>query len=95
MPFYEKNVNLLHTSHTKIFLVLFIVGFLLVCINISGFILPLRSQEIYRLYEGTTWQIDLSEQQVWDIAKNTSVDRKQYLINVNNAVDRGVVHYWG
>ena len=73
----------------------FIIGIILVCINVSGFFLPLRSPDVYQLNAGTNFQIDLTEQQVWDVVQNTSIQRKQYLININSAVDRGVVHYWG
>ena len=39
--------------------------------------------------------ITLHYHEVLNIMDNTSVPRKQYLINVNNAVNQGMVHCWG
>jgi hypothetical protein len=79
----------------KIIRILFIFGIILACINVSGFFLPLRSPDVYQLNNGTNFQIDLTEQQVWVVAQNTSLERKQYLIEVNSAIHRGVAQYWG
>lgn len=81
----------------KIFIVFFIIGIILICINVSGFFLPLRSPDVYQQLTkfNKNQGITLTEQQVWDVVKNTTMDRKQYLINVNNAVNMGVAYYWG
>jgi hypothetical protein len=82
----------------KISLFLFIIGIILVCINVAGFFLPLRSPELYQLNQlnpDTKHDIILTEQQVQDVIKNNTMDRKQYLINVNSAVNQGVANYWG
>ena len=81
----------------KILLFFFIIGIILVSINVSGFFLPLRSPDVYQQLTryGTNESITLTEKQVMDIVKNTSMDRKQYLVNVNNAVNMGVAYYWG
>jgi len=60
----------------KILLFLFIIGLILLCINISGLYLPLRSPDVYQLNAGTNFQINLTEQQVWDVVQNTSIGRK-------------------
>lgn len=79
----------------KIFIVFFIMGIILIGINISGFFLPSRSHDIYQINYGTKMAASLSYQEVSEIIQNTSVPRKQYLINVNNAVNQGMAHYWG
>jgi hypothetical protein len=81
----------------KLALLFFIIGIILISINISGFFIPLRSPDVYHQLTryGTNQSITLTEQQVWDIVKNTSMDRKQYLINVNSAINNGVAYYWG
>lgn len=80
----------------KIFILSFVIGIILFGINIIGFFLPLRSDDVYKLNSSFRPQgIHLTEQQVLDIVENTSIERKQYLINVNNAVNDGVAYYWG
>jgi hypothetical protein len=78
-----------------IYLIFFIVGIILLCITIFGYFTPLRSPDVYQLNRGTLFEIDLTEKDAWDIIQNTCVGRKQYIINVNSAVDRSVTHYWG
>jgi len=77
----------------KIIIIFFIAGFLLLCINITGFFIPLRSPDISQL-NNTQFGININEQQVFDVVENTSIDRESYIINVNDAIHSGVAHYW-
>jgi len=79
----------------KIILFFFIIGIILIGINLSSFFLPSRSPEVYELNQGTKMGASLSYQEVSDIIQNTSVPRKQYLININHAVNQGMATYWG
>lgn len=78
----------------KLFTFYFVVGIILLCINISGFFIPLRSPDVYLLNANTSMGIEWTEQQVFEVIQNTSMERKLYITNVNTAIHKGMTNYW-
>jgi hypothetical protein len=73
----------------------FIVGTLLLTINVYGQLTSLRNPEIFT--EQKVFfknDIVLTEDQVYAITNTAIGDRKVYVKNVNVAVNQGVAHYW-
>ena len=80
---------------TKIVLrVCFVIGAVLVVINMYGLFSSLRNDEIYE--ENTYFKNDiiLTEEQVFDAINAEIDDKKLYVIEVNQAISDGIAHYW-
>jgi hypothetical protein len=78
-----------------IVLILFIIGIALIFINFAGFFISLRSPEVYQIpiQNGSDTIRIMDENKVIDIIDNTCVTNEQYVINVNNAIHRGMASY--
>ena len=83
----------------KVFLIIaekssFYLGFCLFVINIIGLFISLRNESIYQEPTGFVDDITLSEQEFYHRIKKTVIDKKEYITNLNEAVNRGIAHYW-
>lgn len=86
-------------SILKVFLIIaekssFYLGFCLFVINIIGLFISLRNESIYQEPTGFVDDITLSEQEFYHRIKKTVIDKKEYITNLNEAVNRGIAHYW-
>jgi hypothetical protein len=74
---------------------LFCLGFFLFITNIIGLFISLRNESIYQ--EKNTYfanDIVLTEKEFYDRINKTTIDKKEYITNLNQAVNQGVAKYW-
>jgi len=74
---------------------LFYLGFCLFIINIIGLFISLRNESIYQ--EKNTYfanDIILTEKEFYHRINKVVIDKKEYITNLNEAVNQGVAHYW-
>ena len=74
--------------------ILFYLGFCLFIINISGLFISLRNESIYQEKTGFTDDINLTEKELYHRINKTVIDKKEYITNLNEAVNQGIAHYW-
>jgi hypothetical protein len=84
----------------KIFLILtvkslFYLGFCLFIINIVGLFISLRNESIYQ-EKNTAFVNDiiLTETEFYDRINKEVIDKKEYIANLNEAVNQGIAKYW-
>lgn len=70
--------------------ILFILGVGLLIINIAGLFISLRNESIYQEKAG----INLTETQMYQMINEPVNNRKEYITNLNDAVHKGIAHYW-
>jgi hypothetical protein len=70
--------------------ILFYLGFCLFIINIIGLFISLRNESIYQEKSG----IHLTEKELYHRINKTVIDKKEYITNLNEAVNQGIAHYW-
>ncbi len=70
--------------------ILFCLGFCLFIINIIGLFISLRNESIYQEKSG----IHLTEKELYHSINKTVMDKKEYITNLNEAVNQGIAHYW-
>ena len=70
--------------------ILFILGFCLLIINIIGLFISLRNESIYKEKAG----INLTEKELYQRINKTVTDKKEYITHLNEAVHKGIAHYW-
>jgi len=70
--------------------ILFYLGFCLLIINIIGLFISLRNESIYQEKAG----IHLTEKELYHRINKTVIDKKEYIANLNEAVNQGIAHYW-
>lgn len=74
---------------------LFYLGFFLFIINIIGLFISLRNESIYQ--EKNTFftnDIILTEKEFYDRINKAVIDKKEYITNLNEAVNQGIAKYW-
>ena len=74
---------------------LFYHGFFLFIINIIGLFISLRNESIYQ--EKNTFftnDIILTEKEFYDRINKAVIDKKEYITNLNEAVNQGIAKYW-
>jgi hypothetical protein len=84
----------------KIFLTLaekslFCLGCCLFAVNIAGLFISLRNESIYQ--EKQTHfanDIILTEKELYHRINKSVIDKKEYIANLNKAVNQGIAHYW-
>jgi hypothetical protein len=59
-------------------------------INIAGIFISLRNESIYQEKAG----INLTETELYQRINKTVNNRKKYITNLNEAVHKGIAHYW-
>jgi hypothetical protein len=70
--------------------ILFFLGVGLFIINIGGLFISLRNDSIYQEKAG----INLTEKELYQRINKTVTDKKEYITKLNEAVHRGIAHYW-
>jgi len=77
----------------KISLIAF--GIILICLNIAGFFIPLRNDDIYQEAK-TLYKNDIiySYDEVLEIISHKEMSDEKFLEKANDAVNKGVAHYW-
>ena len=73
---------------------LFYLGFFLFIINIIGLFISLRNESIYQ--EKNTFfanDIILTEKEFYDRINKEVIDKKEYITNLNEAVNQGIAKY--
>jgi hypothetical protein len=73
---------------------LFYLGFCLFVINIIGLFISLRNESIYQVRTGFADDIILTEKELYHRINKPVIDKKEYITNLNEAVNRGIAHYW-
>jgi len=74
--------------------ILFYLGFCLFIINIIGLFISLRNESIYQENTGFADDINLTEKELYHRVNKTVIDKKEYITNLNEAVNHGIAHYW-
>ncbi len=74
--------------------ILFYLGFCLFIINIIGLFISLRNESIYQENTGFADDINLTEKELYHRINKTVIDKKEYITNLNEAVNNGIAHYW-
>ena len=74
---------------------LFYLGFFLFIINIIGLFISLRNESIYQ-EKNTSFANDiiLTEKEFYDRINKAVIDKKEYITNLNEAVNQGIAKYW-
>jgi hypothetical protein len=70
--------------------ILFFLGVGLFIMNIAGLSISLRNESIYKERAG----INLTEKELYQRINEPVNYRKEYITNLNEAVHRGIAHYW-
>ncbi len=70
--------------------ILFFLGVGLLIINIAGLFISLRNESIYKERVG----INLTEEELYQWINKPDTNRKEYIKNLNEAVHKGIAHYW-
>ncbi len=70
--------------------ILFFLGIVLLIINIAGLFISLRNESIYKERAG----INLTEKELYQRINETVNNKKEYITNLNEAVHKGIAHYW-
>ena len=73
---------------------LFCLGLCLFVINIIGLFISLRNESIYKEHTGFTDDIILSEKELYHRINKAVINKKEYILNLNEAVNQGIAHYW-
>ena len=73
---------------------LFLIGIILMIINIAGLFTSLRNPEIFTEDTFFDEDITLTEHQVFYIISERDESDEEYAIKINNAVHKGLAHYW-
>jgi len=76
-------------------IVLSLVGIFLLGLNLFGLFKSLRNNDIYK--ETRTYfknDINLTEEQLLERLKISKESDKEFIINVNEAINNGIAHYW-
>jgi len=75
--------------------IFFLIGLLLIVINIYGLFIPLRNDEIYSEKKiSNNNSIILTEKQLWHKINSDTSDIRAYIKLLNTAVHNGIAHYW-
>ncbi len=80
----------------KIITRLFLIGLILIGLNITGFFVPLRNPDIYQ-EPNTPFKDDitLAEKQLYEIIeKKEDESNEKYVVRLNEAINKGIAHYW-
>jgi hypothetical protein len=74
---------------------LFFLGFFLFIINTIGLFISLRNDSIYQ-EKNITFANDiiLTEKEFYNRINKAIIDRKEYITNLNEAVNQGIAKYW-
>ena len=74
---------------------LFYLGFCLFIINLFGLFISLRNESIYQ-EKNTSFANDiiLTEKEFYDRINKAVIDKKEYITNLNEAVNQGIAKYW-
>ena len=72
----------------------FYLGLFLFAINILGLFIPLRNESIYQQRTGFADDIILTEQELYHQINQPVIEKKEYITNLNKAVNQGIAHYW-
>ena len=73
---------------------LFFFGFCLFIINLIGLFIPLRNDSIYQERTGHVDDIILTEKEFYHQINKKIIDQKEYVINLNDTVSKGIALYW-
>ena len=85
------------TFYKELKIILFIVGILLLLLNIYGLFIPLHSPLLNNknLYKNkTSDEITMSKEEVFEKLKNKKGSDKEFVEIANNAIHEGILHYW-
>lgn len=71
------------------------IGVSLLGLNFAGFLVPLRNSAIYQEQQ-TSFKEDivLTEEQLYNAVIREGQSDEEYVIKVNDAVNKGIAHYW-
>jgi hypothetical protein len=78
----------------KIYIALFVVGLALLSINLFGLFIPLKNPSIYKQSTGFKKDITLTTEETLAIIDQPITDKKEYVRKVNEAINKGILHYW-
>ena len=70
------------------------LGLCLFTINIAGLFISLRNESIYKAKTEFANDIILSEKEFYQKLNQPIVDKKEYVVELNKAVNQGIAHYW-
>jgi glycosyltransferase involved in cell wall biosynthesis len=70
------------------------LGLCLFLINLAGLFISLRNESIYTEDTGFANDIILSEKKFYQKINKPISDKKEYVIELNQAVNQGIAHYW-
>jgi glycosyltransferase involved in cell wall biosynthesis len=71
-----------------------LLGLCLFAINIVGLFISLRNESIYKEKTEFANDIILSEKEFYQKVNKPIVDKKEYVVELNQAVNQGIAHYW-
>jgi len=75
--------------------ILFCLGLCLLITNIIGLFISLRNESIYQETEvDFADDIILTEKELYHKIEKPATNRKEYITNLNEAVNQGIAHYW-
>ncbi len=78
----------------KLALAAFFIGVMLLIVNIGGSFVNLRNPAIYNEDIPRLFDIELSEQQLYEVIEDFDGDRTRYFSKLTSSVNAGIAHYW-